>query len=256
MKERAFTLIEVLVATAVLALILVMMLGVTNGILSSTRAQNQQMDSVASARRALDVLTSDIGAAVIGPSSSILLPSVASTNLLALVAQRRGPDSAGSPRFLAVRYSTNSDALYRSYDAVSFASTDFLNPAAGAATTTSTNPLAPGILAVRILEKGVVGTSATNTYAGFPVPVGWSALATPASPLGASVTNRTRALEIWVTAIDPQGLSLLTNSGQLATAKSLLGSDPTHWRAAIDASDLSSATKSALRVLNKTVSLP
>jgi len=121
---RAFTVIELLFAMAVLAMILVMMVQVVNGILQSTRTQSQQMDSVATARRALDTMLTDIQSAVIGESSTILAPSTSSSNLFAMLTTRHGMSGAADHRFLAVTYSLNpSNQIVRSHGSVNFAQT-------------------------------------------------------------------------------------------------------------------------------------
>lgn len=262
-----FTILEVLVAAAVLALVLVMMLQVTEGILRSTRAQNQQMDSVAAARRALDVLVNDLKSAVSGNSAAILARTAPSDDILALLTQRRGPQGAAGHRFLAVQYSTNSAGqLLRSYRSATFAETNLLQSAA-LPPTPPLQPLAEGILAFRVFARtqdgstnllsssGGSGWAATGSYNGLPVPSGWQALITPAATWSAS-GNRATALEIWLAALDPQNFSLLQSSGTLGNAQAALAGTPDTWRNTFDGASLPSPAKSALRILHRTVPLP
>lgn len=266
--RRAFTLIELLTAMAVLAVILVMMLQVTNGVLQSTRAQNQQLDSVATARRALDIMVSDLELASLGDQTSILTSTPAGTNLFAALTSRRGPgDSPANHRFLAVRYNMDTNnRVFRAYGSVNFNSPDLLSRTVSGTTTTPSEPLASGILALQIFaltedgdRQSAFGTAspswATNNYGGQAVPGGWQALVTGRAAWAASLTNRTRALEIWIAALDPRSYELLEKSGKLNTARAALSGTPSGWREQFDAAEIPPPTKSALRVLNRTIPL-
>jgi type II secretory pathway pseudopilin PulG len=265
-KVAAFTILELLVSMAVLAIILVMLLQVVNGLLQSTRTQSQQMDSVASARRALDVMASDLQNAVIGDNSAILVPTAVGGNLFALLAARRGPSDTTN-RFLAIKYSTNaSNQLVRSYGAVDFNQTDLLGAAINT-TNTPVEPLAKGILAVQVLAIAeatnyllpttYTANWATNTYNGLTnVPGNWQALITRSPAFASSLTNRTRALEVWIAAVDDQNFQILKDSSKLSVAQGLLASAPTTWRSNLDYSAIPNQTKSGIRILNKTIALP
>lgn len=266
-RFSAFTILELLVSMAVLALVLVMMVQVVNGLLQSTKTQTQQMDSVASARRAMDVMATDFRNAVVGESAAILVPAGAGSNVFALLTTRRGVSDGTTNRFLAVRYSTNaSNQLIRSYGSVFFASTDLLAATVSAATQ-SGDPLAKGILGIQAravgdgtntypLTSAASANWATTSYNGITPPLGYQALVTRAPAFAADLTNRTRAIEIWIAAVDQQNYNLLTNSSKLTVAQTALGSDPQAWRAALDACDIPAQAKSGIRVLNKTIQLP
>ena len=265
-KVAAFTILELLVSMAVLAIILVMLLQVVNGLLQSTRTQSQQMDSVASARRALDVMASDLQNAVIGENSAILVPTAVGSNLFALLAARRGPSGSASNRFLAIKYSTNSsNQLVRSYGSVDFSQTNLLSAATNTATT-PIEPLAKGILAVQVLaiteatNYPLPTTNSTNwsttNYNGLNVPDDWQALITRSPAFASSLTNRTRALEVWIAAVDDQNFQILKDSSKLSVAQGLLASAPTTWRSNLDYSAIPNQTKSGIRILNKTIALP
>lgn len=251
-----FTLIELLTAMSVLALILVMMLQVVNGILQSTKTQNQQMDSVGAARRMLDVMESDLTQAIVGENAAILVNDASPG--LAFLTDRRGPAGSTDHRFLAVRYAlTNNTQFSRSYGSVGFTNTNLLTQA------TSTNSvLADGILGfqIRILSdsSNYISTDApssnwaTNNYNGFLPPLGWKALITGSPSFAAGLTNRSRSLQIWVAAVDKQSLQIVDP----ALAQMVLGNDPTAWQANVDASSLPTPVKSGMRILAKTLALP
>ena len=270
-QVAAFTLVELLTATAIMALILVLLLQILNGILDSTRVQNQQMEAVGSARRALDVIASDLRNAVISENSSILIPSAGSSNSFALLASRRGTNGATGHRYLAVLYSTNSSSqIIRSYGSSTFSGTNPLADAASNSTNTPVEPLARGILAfqARILADGTnaypltntnSGNWATTNYNGITPPLGWNALITRSPSFAAGLTNRARAMDVWIVSIDDQNGRLLTNNSSWVTSvgTALSGAtDVTGWRSAIDAAAIPGRIKSALRVLNKTIPLP
>lgn len=277
--SEGFTLVELLTATAVLTLLLALIFQIVNAILQSTNEQNRQMESTASARRALDVLAADLQNAAVGNDAAILAANGSgTTNVLAMLAVRRGPNdpnSAGSAvknRFLAVCYSTNeSNQLFRSFGSVGYGETNLLNAPVGDATMTPVNPLASGILALSALALTADGTTNTVTkpvasgenwaaasYNGNSVPNGFNALVTMSPTFAAGMTNRTYALQVWIAAVDPRNYSILTNTGNLgAVVTALAGStNPAGWRDLIDGMAIPSTVKSGIRVLSTTIQLP
>lgn len=270
-ESAGFTLVELLVAMAVMALVLVMVLQLTDGLLGSIRVQNQQMDSVASARRALDVLAADLENAKIDSHSSLLLPTAPGSNLFALLTGRRGTNRATDHRFLAVRYSTNTNCeLVRTYGSVGFSATDLFQQTLDAtATAPSLHPLASGILGIDIRALGDGSGAypfgltaaqpnwATNNYNGQLTPAGYLALVTHAPSFGFGLTNRTRAIEIWIAAVSDQNYDFLKSANKIDAIKAALGPWPPNWRADIDKdTNIPPRGKSAIRILTKTIPLP
>lgn len=270
-----FTLVELLVAMAVMALLLVLMLQVTNGVLLSSRTQNQQMESGGAARRALDVMALDCQNAVTAGNSAILAGQAGASYLLVLPVRRLTPSgvAVANQRFLAVAYATNaSNQLLRSYVSIPFTES---NPVANLPGYTFTNngPLSPGILAFQILALGdgtnsyplstaVSPNWATTNYNGLAPAANYFALLTPSSTFASTnyasgLTNCTRGLQVWIAAVDDKNYRLLSNAGKLTTAQSALSStNPTIWRASIDAANIPAQTKSSIRILTKTIPLP
>ena len=266
---RAFTLIELLVAMAVMAMVLVLMLQVTTSIMGSTRAQNRQMDSVATSRRALDVMSSDLQSALINDSRTILVPdSTGSNSLFTLYAHRRGPNGATDHRFLAVEYklrnnTTNIGTLVRAYCSESFADLAPPSPRKDV-------ELANGILAVQVRVLTESGPSAlaagpptadwsTDSYNGISTPAGQKALIFRGPSFADHLTNRATGIELWVAAADPQTTSLLTDLDQWNIVVNKLEStpDPQNWREEIDSlPNLPASAKSAIRILSKIIPLP
>ena len=273
MRARAFTLIELLVAMSILALVLVLMLQVVNGILQSTRTQSQQLDAVAGARRALDVMALDLRNAMINESASVLVPTVVTNTLFAMLTPRRGPEGTANHRFLAVRYRLETNAIVREFRSVPFSENGFLAAAASGTFTTNARPLATGVLAISARSIGdganmfplnpavpganwaTVNYNATNRT----TPADYAALITYSPAFAAGLPNRTRAVEIWIAAVDGQNAALLA-SGTLQSAVQTAiaaAASPAQWREKIDATaNIPPQIKSGIRILNKTVPLP
>jgi prepilin-type N-terminal cleavage/methylation domain-containing protein len=265
-SRRGFTLLEVLVAAAVLGLVMALVLQIVNAVLQSTSGVTRQMESTAAGRRALDTMATDLQKAVVGENAAILVPAGTGADLFAAITHRR-PPAGQSARFLAVRYFTNAqNELLRAYAPVAADTTDLLGAATAAGTTNA--PLAAGILAVavRALADGTnsytVTTApaanwSTNSYNTFAAPAGYKALLTTGPSFTAGLTNRTRALEVWVAAADTRTLDLMTNTSKLATLNSALDpANPQNWRAAVDAADIPPQAKSAIHVVSKTIPVP
>lgn len=261
------TLVEVLVAVGVLALMLVLIFQVIEEVLSATRTQNQGIEAVSSARRLLDVMTIDLQNAVIGGDATMVAPTSGGTNLFALVSNRRGAASTNATRFLAVSYSLNdSNQVVRSYGSVGFARTNLLSAALTASTNASI-PLASGVLGIQVravtdstnypLSAPVSPNWAvTGRYRGNPVPPGYNAIVTRASGFAARMTNCTRTVEISVAIADEATCGILKSSGGLGTVTSALSGDSSGWRGAVDGLAIPGRLKSAIRIIEKTIPLP
>ncbi len=285
----AFSLIEILVAVSVLALLLTLLLQVVNGTMLSSKVANQQMDATAGTRRALDVMVGDLQNSIVGTTSTILGGTTGKPQL-AMITQGRGPSGGASPRFLAVQYllastgTSTPDTLQRSYAAVNWTTSDLL--AAAAATATTPTTLASGVLGFSvqaILENGdrhdvnttpppsqAWAISAGNPFPAtsanaIQVPPSFLALvpATPPTPYPLNAnTARVTALEITLVAVDEQNYRLLEKSGKLDAVRSGFaapGNDlpAARWSQLIDSSSqIPPPVKTSMKVLSKTVPLP
>lgn len=261
------TLVEMLVAAGVLALMLVLIFQVIEEVLSATRTQNQGIEAVSSARRLLDVMTIDLQNAVIGGDATVVAPSSGGTTLFALVANRRGAASTNATRFLAVSYSlNNSNQVIRSYGSVGFSRTNLIQAALNASTNASI-PLVSGVLGIQVRAvtdsadyplSGSVSPNwaVTGKYRGHPVPPGCNAIVTRASGFPAVLTNCTRAIEVTVAIADEANCGILKSSGNLGTVTSVLGEETSAWRGAVDGLALPGRLKSAVRIITKTIPLP
>ncbi len=148
--SQAFTILELLVATAVMALMLVLLLQITNHTMQASKMATQQMDATQSARQALDVLSSDIAHAVLTGGATILTQDSGGAPALAFLTSGRGPDTAAAPsRFLAVSYQLVVNQLQRGYKAIGWSSPYLLDEAVATPIATATLP--SGILQFSVL---------------------------------------------------------------------------------------------------------
>ncbi len=275
----AFTILELLTAVAVMALLLVLFLQITNHTLQTSKVTTHQLDSTQSARRILDALSSDIASAVLGTESTILTQEAGGAPSLAFLASGRGPDNSPA-RFLAVSYKLENHQLNRSYKAVGWGDVPATYPggllyAAEAASTAPdfTASLASGILqfsVLAILEDGTMvslltppanaaGISGPNLFEGQPVPNGWTALvpASPPTPTPLdSTTARVRALLVAIASVDEESFGLL--GGSIPTFDQPTTSNPmTPWETELSAeSQLPAPVRSAIRFTTKVIPLP
>lgn len=256
---RGFTLIELLTSMAVLALILVLLLQVVNGILQSTQTQTRQMDSVAAARRILDVMETDFSKAVVGSNTAILLREGPDAPSIAFLSERRGP--AADHRALAIRYELETPSRFvRSYGSVDFEKVNLLDAAVNDATIRPT--LADGILAfqIRFLDNSgeeidsasLAAPLVVDNLNGFAAPGGWQALRTHANAAPTEAEEHVSSVQIWIAAVDEQNLGIVDT----AAVRAIFGPDPTSWRADVDSStELPPRVKSGIRILTKTIPL-
>ncbi len=262
------TLTEVLTAVGILAVMLVLMYEMVEGIFKATRNQNHGIESVAAGRRVLDVMTGDLQNGLFTESSTLIAPTnAASTSLFALVTNRRGSNSASTPRFLAVSYALNgSNQVVRSYGSISYGTVSSLfTPLT--ILEAPTVPLAKGVLAVQARAvtantnyplSGVTSSNwgVTGSYNGRVVPSGYNAIVANSSGFARRLTNCTQAVEVWIAVVDEQDYVLLKSSGKLAPLVASLVGDPTRWRSLIDARAIPAQVKSAIHIQKKTIPLP
>lgn len=261
------TLIEVLVAVTVLALLVVLIFQVIENIFTATRSQNHAIEAIGSGRRLLDVMTVDLQHAVLSGEATLLAPVTNGAVVVSFLTTRRGPVSTNSSRFLAVTYSLNaSNQVVRSYGTVGFARTNLLAATLNVATNYSV-PLAIGVLgldlrAVTELTNYPVSSAAssnwavTNSYNGLSVPAGYNALVPSSCGFAKGLANTTRAIEVTAAVVDDQNRALLQSQNDLNAVKALLTADPSTWRASLDHASIASQTKSGIRILKKTITLP
>lgn len=219
---HAFTLVELLVAVSILALLLVLVLRITGMVMSTAQKSNQLMGALQSCRKVADVLGDDISNAVTQNGLTVFVKYDQNQNLqLAFLTRSRWPVSNGNtapPRWMAVAYQIDNGRLIRRSSPVNWNANDLVTQAVDAFDSTDASVVASNIVrfeTVALLDNGsfeplLSGAGAWlngSTEDGQPVPKGFSALLLTKVPV--SATNaRVRSLVVSVAALDDQTFQL------------------------------------------------
>jgi len=274
----AFTILELLVAMAILALLLVLLLQLTNHTLQASKTSTQQLDSTQAARQILDVLSTDLASAVTTDGATVLTQASNGAPSLVFLTFSRGP--VANTRFLSVNYQLKNNEITRAYRGIGW---NAIGPGSGnpanflaAAETAATSPdatsvLARGVLqfsALAVLEDGsmvsllappgnAAGASGTMLFEGQTVPAGWTALVpsrTPLPPTLGPTTARVRALLVAIASVDEQNLRLLNPMPAFTQPAS---TDPVAaWETELASTPLPGPARSAIRFHSKVIPLP
>ncbi len=264
---RGFTILEVLVATAVLALMLVAVLQITGQTTMVARLAGSKMSAGQSVRSALDAVERDLRAAVITPRAALLVGTAGSS--MAFLTCGRRPNTAPA-RFLGVCYRWNSDGrLIRGYAAVNEAATNLLAAVEDASASLDQPVVAENILQVAfvaILDDGTRrllvnpapeswNASGSVLYGEWTVPAGWTALVPAMATLPGS-GPRVSALLVAMVGTDPKGSALLSSAQQALFAPSTGGDPVSEWEAVAESSSLPAPVRSSLSIQSKMIPLP
>lgn len=254
-----FTLIEVLVATAVLSILLVLLLQVSDHTLRATQTSQQQISATKQSRAVLDSLESDLSTAVLKYGLSILTNTTGTNTVLAFLTNERGPSGASGFRCAAIAYDLATNRLQRRFSPVAWDDRDLVLRTASAAGSSQISNLATGILrfeAVAELENGDIvplSLCSSDELLGETLSGGFRALnITDAS--APSTGQRVVALIVAVAAVDEQNLALPGVEGIAAKlASPSAGETPMEvWRSALADGDLDSIPRPALAALRMT----
>ncbi|HSI83824.1 MAG TPA: prepilin-type N-terminal cleavage/methylation domain-containing protein [Candidatus Methylacidiphilales bacterium] len=224
----AFSLVEVLVSMAVVALLLVLLLQTLESTTRVTRISNQRMDAVQQARIIMDSFHTDFANIVTKNGLTAFVSADANGNSrLAFIARGRGPNVSGSDesRFLAVSYELDGHTLKRKVSPVAWNSLDLVGAAIqNAVSSTDVAELAAGVLRfeiVAVLDDGTItalsqaGAWKTNSLNGVAIAGLYSALVLD-SPKN---VRHVQSLHIAVATV---GVPLLSQTGT-STLSTLLG---------------------------------
>lgn len=158
---RAFTLIELLAAMAVLALVLAFLVQLSSQTMTATRSSHQQMEASQKGRVVLDSLSADLANLVAQNGLGILVKEGGGNVELAFLTRSRGPKGSAT-RFLAVAYVLNGNELQRKTAPIDWGAIVLPDSALQAVTSpSSTSVLATGILrfnATATLDDGSIVT--------------------------------------------------------------------------------------------------
>lgn len=97
MKSRAFSLLELLVAVALLAVVGLLIAQIVSATMSASRLSNQGVDAAAQARLAFDRIGMDLAAAIVRSDTDFQASATNATNLLTVLASVASADPAGAP---------------------------------------------------------------------------------------------------------------------------------------------------------------
>jgi hypothetical protein len=260
-----------------MALMLTLLLQITNHTLQASKTTTQQLDSTQAARQALDALSGDMANALTTDGGALLAQAPTGAPSLAFLTHGRGP--APATRFLAVNYRLENNRLIRAYNAIGWSSPDFLAAAETASAVTSpTSTGAKSVLSAGILQFAVLavledgsmvslltppapGTAwgASALFEGQTVPTGWTALVPSRPPLPSPLnptTARVRSLLVAIASVDEQNLALLS-AAQKESFTQPSSSDPVAlWEMALQQNAFPGPAKSAIRFQSKSISLP
>jgi len=268
-RHHGFTILELLVAMAVLALLLVAVLEITGKTTTLTRMAGSKLNATQAVRSALDAVERDLQNAVVTPEATVLVRTLNGSPIIALLTRGRGPGTQPA-RFLAVSYEWSPDGSFkRGYVPVNWAASNLLAAAESAASAPDQPQLAGSLLQVSYIALLTDGTrqslatpapgpwnaSGTVTYGQWSVPTGWTALVSTTKTLAGN-GPRVRAVLVAMVGTDPKGFALLS-SAQKALFTQPTGADPVaDWEAVANSASLPGPVRSSLSIQSKTIPLP
>jgi prepilin-type N-terminal cleavage/methylation domain-containing protein len=254
-QSGGFTLVELMVAIVVMALILIIMTQISTGTMQATNRVTQQIEGGEGAGAVFSSLRADLSNLDTAQGMTIFASQSGANDdtVLAFVTESRGPQPTGgisSYRFVSVAYELNSATgeLQRYTLPIQWNDQgmvpDAVNTIANA--TTAPSVLAQGVLrfqAVAVLDNGnIVPLSATTQ----PSASNWiNASSTSGNPNGyialnlsytgtTTITgtpiymNRVQAIIVGLAVMDPNNFNLLNSlSPDLTTAESVFPAPPT-----------------------------
>lgn len=141
-----FTILEVLVAAAVLILILGVLLQLSGNTLQATRASQRQMESAQRARSIADALSADLDNLIVTEGRGLYVRTNGHTLDLAFLTRSRGPLGTANPRALAVVYSLSGTDMVRKTVPIPWSETDLAGSAISALSSSNVSTLSEGIL--------------------------------------------------------------------------------------------------------------
>lgn len=254
--HSAFTLIEVLVASAILAFLLVVFLSVASFASQAWRGSQQKMEEFSTARIVMNRIRSDIESIVIRPDLP-LFPS----NDMGFMTAKRGLTADTNARLLSyVEYGFNSNQLSISNLPYTFAtnnsppfSTNFPVPIPpDFASRVTNNTLANGVIGFQRSYLSKNGTWSTNFNSRYDTNT-------------TNATNATVAVRVSLLVVSSEGLKHLQNTGKLSavsaamanTLTSATNSPEEQWNSAIKVGgEIDIPTASSLRAFERVFFLP
>lgn len=220
-KHGGFTLLELMVAIAVMGLTLFMLLQISSQSLQATRTSRNKIESEKRARAVLDSLSTDFANRVAGPNTPVFVKQDGGNLQLVFLTRTRGPAGATDFRFLAVAYELSENRILRKTAPVQWSQADLLPLMLSALSSVTFSTIAHGILrfeATVILSDGTrtpLNTDASvawmsEKWQGSALPTGFQVLLIP-KPTGSGL--RAHALVIGAAALNDSNLEKLSSTG-------------------------------------------
>ena len=224
-SREGFTLVEVLVATAVLAGLLALLLQISGLTLRMSRLLNAQMDSAQEARIVLDTISADLNNCIVTSNTPLFAMISSSNSQLLFVTRTRGPSSVADFRLMAVSYELANNKVLRRTAEITWPDADVARAALSVIPSTNASVLAEGVLrfdstvvlndgTVTQLSTGAGAAWTTTTWQGKSLPDQCVALLPPATTvMSGTNTLRVKALVVGVATLDPRSLRNISHLG-------------------------------------------
>lgn len=222
---EGFTLVELMVAMAVMTMVLTLLLSVSSGILTTTRLCNQTLNATEQARSVLDTLDGDLANRVVGRGLTIYASQAAESSAnpeLAFLIQGRGPSATS--RLVGVSYQLAADGTMRRFsEAVLWTQSDLVPQVLGSLSSTTSSIIGKGILrfsVCAVLDNGaIVSFTDSSSESTWKTATGGSGDASFFGMNFAETDARSvRALVIGIVAVDESNYQQLQKSGKLDQA--------------------------------------
>lgn len=219
-EKWGFTLVELLVAMAITALMLALLTQISGHTLQSIRISRQHLDATQCTRVVLDALESDLSNLIAENGLTAVVAQDASDNTrLAFLTRGRGPDNSGSDpsRFLAVGYALSGNEMQRKLFPVTWNVHDLMGAVTGVFASTTSNAFGKSIVRFEvsaILDSGTTvslsqtGTWKTDTVNGQTIASPFSALMLHNYLATTDTALHIRSLVVAVAALDEQSINL------------------------------------------------
>jgi prepilin-type N-terminal cleavage/methylation domain-containing protein len=228
-RSRAFSLVELLVAVSVFALLLVLLIQILGGVLQATNFSQRQLEARENIQAVLGSFEQDCGSAVTQFGVPIYVTREADGNArFAFLTRNRGSSATTNSRFLAVDYQRKEDGrMVRVSGPLIWSELGVAQAAVQPGTGTNVSELAENIIrfeALAELGDGTLvdldsGEAGSGVFAdGTPIPGNFRGVTFPATG-----TNAVKSIIVSVAALDRRSMEILESAGSLSQLVAALG---------------------------------
>lgn len=268
-RRSGFSLLEVMAAVAVLALMLALLTQLSSSTMRATTVTMKQIEATRSARAVLDTLSEDLAALVTSnDAASLFIKTDGADSRLVFVTLRRGPQGSNA-RFIAVDYALQNGTVTRTVSPLAWNAVDFATAAFATNTLADTSVLAEGIVRFEAVLNLDNGDTRTLADPGSWKAAEWNGTALPADFYAIhlsrdepdSVQPKVAGLTVAIAALD-MGSYRLPNTDQIAAKLPPAVANQTPldtWKIAMTPGSMTGIPEvavAALRILQRTYPLP